>query len=84
MLALFWPRINEAGAFWTLIITFVVGISRFVRDGNYSTIYIARLKRLGRIRLQRRESLIYSTLLSVISRSNRIETKRNAPLELRV
>ena len=33
VLALFLPRINEAGAFWALIFGFVVGIARFVRIG---------------------------------------------------
>lgn len=30
VLALFWPRINEAGAFWALIVGFIIGIVRFV------------------------------------------------------
>jgi hypothetical protein len=32
VLALFWPRINEAGAFWALIFGFILGMARFVLD----------------------------------------------------
>ncbi|CAG2104592.1 unnamed protein product [Medioppia subpectinata] len=36
VLAMFWGRINEKGAFWGLIIGLVIGIIRFVMEFSYS------------------------------------------------
>ncbi len=35
LLAVFWPRCNEPGAFWGLMVGFVVGMTRFVLEFSY-------------------------------------------------
>lgn len=35
ILAVLWPRLNESGAFWSLILSFGVGVSRMVLDVIY-------------------------------------------------
>ena len=36
VLALFWPRITESGAFWSLIVGLLIGLTRFILEYSYS------------------------------------------------
>lgn len=36
ILAIFWPRITESGAFWSLIIGLFIGLTRFILEYSYS------------------------------------------------
>lgn len=36
VLAVFWDRINERGAFWALIVGLVIGLIRFIMEFSYS------------------------------------------------